>query len=299
MQSTKKNNQPGHTGMCESTERKTNMKKLNGKYTKKVLVTLLAGAMLLASATAVSAAWGGSRRSYGSGSAYTTGGSSSAYTIGGNAPAMGGMTAYTAKTNALSYSDLTGGIVSSDELFSKRDLKQTAELDELVDIYQKIGYECVKASAEAGIGIDRIDELTRGKLSLLAGHSGVGKSTIANRLNPNLDLRTTAISDSHDSGMHTTTYPEMHPLLNSGYIIDSPGIKGFGTIEMKDEMAHYFPEMFAESANCQFYNCTHTHEPKCAVKQAVAEGRIAQSRYNSYLSLLNDEDEDKYRQGVD
>lgn len=187
-------------------------------------------------------------------------------------------------------------------VFNKIDLydaKQTAELDELVGIYQKIGYECVKASAEAGIGIDRIEELTRGKLSLLAGHSGVGKSTIANRLNPNLDLRTSAISDSHDSGMHTTTYPEMHPLMNGGYIIDSPGIKGFGTIEMKDEMAHYFPEMFAESANCQFYNCTHTHEPKCAVKQAVAEGRIAQSRYNSYLSLLNDEDEDKYRQGVD
>ena len=134
MQATKRNSQPGHTGTCESTERKTIMKKLNGKYTKKVLVTLLAGAMLLASATAVSAAWGGSRRSYGSGSAYTTGGSSSAYTIGGNAQTMGGMTAYTAKTNALSYSDLTGGIVSSDELFSKRDLKQTADLEDAATI---------------------------------------------------------------------------------------------------------------------------------------------------------------------
>ena len=139
MQATKKNSQPGHTGTCESTERKTIMKKLNGKYTKKVLVTLLAGAMLLASATAVSAAWGGSRRSYGSGSAYTTGGSSSAYTIGGNAPAMGGMTAYTAKTNALSYSDLTGGIVSSDELFSKRDLKQTADLEDAATITAQSG----------------------------------------------------------------------------------------------------------------------------------------------------------------
>ena len=187
-------------------------------------------------------------------------------------------------------------------VFNKIDIyneQQTAEMDELIAIYEKIGYECVKTSTVENIGIDRIEQLTRGKLSLLAGHSGVGKSTIANRLNPNLELRTSAISDSHDSGMHTTTYPEMHALLNSGYIIDSPGIKGFGTIEMKDEMAHYFPEMFAESANCQFYNCTHTHEPKCAVKQAVAEGRIAQSRYNSYLSLLNDEDEDKYRQGVD
>ena len=115
------------------------MKKLNGKYTKKVLVTLLAGAMLLASATAVSAAWGGSRRSYGSGSAYTTGGSSSAYTIGGNAPAMGGMTAYTTKTNGLSYADLTGGIVSSDELFSKRDLKQTADLEDAATITAQSG----------------------------------------------------------------------------------------------------------------------------------------------------------------
>ena len=134
MQSTKKNNLPGHTGTCESTERMNVMKKLSRKNTKKILVTLLAGVMLLASATAVSAAWGGSRRSYGSGSAYTTGGSSSAYTIGGNAQTMGGMTAYTAKTNALSYSDLTGGIVSSDELFSKRDLKQTADLEDAATI---------------------------------------------------------------------------------------------------------------------------------------------------------------------
>ncbi|MBO7593657.1 MAG: ribosome small subunit-dependent GTPase A [Salinivirgaceae bacterium] len=188
-------------------------------------------------------------------------------------------------------------------IFNKIDLygdELKNEMESLIKIYETIGYKCIRASVANGIGIDEIDAVTCGKLSLLAGHSGVGKSTIANRLNPNLELRTSAISDSHDSGMHTTTYPEMHPLLNGGYIIDSPGIKGFGSIDMsKDEISHYFPEMFAESANCQFYNCTHTHEPKCAVKQAVAEGRIAQSRYNSYLSLLNDEDEDKYRQGVD
>lgn len=188
-------------------------------------------------------------------------------------------------------------------IFNKIDLydeKLTAEMEDLVSIYSKIGYRCIKSSVKNGIGNAEIEEVTRGKLSLLAGHSGVGKSTIVNMLNPDLNLRTMEISDSHDSGVHTTTYPEMHPLLNGGYVIDSPGIKGFGTIELgKAEMSHYFPEMFAESENCQFYNCTHTHEPKCAVKQAVENGSIAQSRYNSYLSLLNDESEDKYRQEPD
>lgn len=188
-------------------------------------------------------------------------------------------------------------------IFNKIDLydeKLTAEMEDLVSIYSKIGYRCIKSSVKNGIGNAEIEEVTRGKLSLLAGHSGVGKSTIVNMLNPDLNLRTMEISDSHDSGVHTTTYPEMHPLLNGGYVIDSPGIKGFGTIELgKAEMSHYFPEMFAESENCQFYNCTHTHEPKCAVKQAVENGTIAQSRYNSYLSLLNDESEDKYRQEPD
>ncbi len=188
-------------------------------------------------------------------------------------------------------------------IFNKIDLydeKLTAEMEDLVSIYSKIGYRCIKSSVKNGIGNAEIEEVTRGKLSLLAGHSGVGKSTIVNMLNPDLNLRTMEISDSHDSGVHTTTYPEMHPLLNGGYVIDSPGIKGFGTIELgKAEMSHYFPEMFAESENCQFYNCTHTHEPKCAVKQAVENGAIAQSRYNSYLSLLNDESEDKYRQEPD
>ncbi len=188
-------------------------------------------------------------------------------------------------------------------IFNKTDLYGDAlknEMENLIKIYQSIGYTCIRAVVTKGIGVNEINAVTQGKLTLLAGHSGVGKSTIANALNPALNLRTTEISVSHDSGMHTTTYPEMHPLLNGGYIIDSPGIKGFGTIDMsKDEISHYFPEIFAESANCQFYNCTHTHEPKCAVKQAVEQGTISQSRYNSYLNLLNDEDEDKYRQNID
>lgn len=188
-------------------------------------------------------------------------------------------------------------------VFNKTDLydaKLTEELDNLVNVYETVGYKCIKASLKDGTGIEEIKSAVNSKLSLLAGHSGVGKSSIVNVLNPNLNLRTTEISDSHDSGVHTTTYPEMHLISGGGYVIDSPGIKGFGTIEMcKDEISHYFPEMFAESVHCQFYNCTHTHEPKCAVKQAVADGRIAQSRYNSYLSLLNDESEDKYRQEPD
>lgn len=188
-------------------------------------------------------------------------------------------------------------------IFNKIDLYDDAlknEMKNLIKIYQSIGYTCIQAAVTKGIGVNEINAVTQGKLTLLAGHSGVGKSTIANALNPALNLRTTEISASHDSGMHTTTYPEMHPLLNGSYIIDSPGIKGFGTIDMsKDEISHYFPEIFAESANCQFYNCTHTHEPKCAVKQAVEQGTISQSRYNSYLNLLNDEDEDKYRQNID
>ncbi len=175
-----------------------------------------------------------------------------------------------------------------------------ANLDSLIAIYQKIGYQCIRTSMSTGEGIDQLRTLLQHKLTLLAGHSGVGKTTIVNALNPILHLRTAEISDSHDSGMHTTTYPEMHHIDNDTYIIDSPGIKGFGSIEMsRTEISHYFPELFTESANCQFCNCTHTHEPKCAVKQAVSDGRISQSRYNSYLSLLNDEGADKYRQSID
>jgi ribosome biogenesis GTPase / thiamine phosphate phosphatase len=184
-------------------------------------------------------------------------------------------------------------------MFNKTDLytdKELSEMQQLIGIYTKIGYRCIQASLLNKKGLMEISELLSNKITLLAGHSGVGKTTLINLLEPKLELKTTPISGYHDSGMHTTTFPEMHTLSNGGYVIDSPGIKGFGTIEMdKTEMAHFFPEMFAVLKDCQFYNCTHWHEPKCAVKAAVEQGEISQSRYKSYLSLLNDENDEKYR----
>lgn len=184
-------------------------------------------------------------------------------------------------------------------IFNKTDLygdNEKAELDELIKIYQKIGYTCLQTSVIQQKGLDQVQALLSDKITLLAGHSGVGKSTLINAFEPNLKLKTSQISDVHDSGMHTTTFPEMHELSFGGYIIDSPGIKGFGTIEMeKSEMSHFFPEMFAYLQDCQFYNCTHVHEPKCAVKAAVERGDISFSRYKSYISLLNDESDEKYR----
>jgi len=136
-----------------------------------------------------------------------------------------------------------------------------------------------------------------GKITLLSGNSGVGKSTLINRLVPGVNLRTAAISDKHDMGMHTTTFSEMIPLDMGGYLIDTPGIKGFGTFDMEpEELTSYFPELFRFAKNCRFSNCTHTHEPGCAVVQALNDHYIAQSRYQSYLSMLNDKDSGKYRE---
>lgn len=138
----------------------------------------------------------------------------------------------------------------------------------------------------------------RDRVTLLSGHSGVGKSTLLNRLVPEAGARTAALSDAHDAGQHTTTYSEMHDLPSGGALIDTPGIKGFGTFDMeRAEVSHYFREIFAESEHCRFRGCTHTHEPGCAVLQAVGERRIAQSRYQSYLSMLDDRDENRYREG--
>jgi len=184
-------------------------------------------------------------------------------------------------------------------IFNKTDLYNEEELrqmHELVALYRSIGYECLTCSAEKGNGIDELQVELQGKTTLLSGNSGVGKSTLLNLLVPDADARTAEISAAHDAGMHTTTFSQMFFLPQGGALIDTPGIKGFGTFDMeREEVSHYFREIFRTSADCRFGNCTHTHEPGCAVLQAVAVGDIAESRFNSYLSMLEDKDEDKYR----
>ena len=185
-------------------------------------------------------------------------------------------------------------------LINKVDLYDTEDLEymkALIQLYTSIGYPCTVISAKKDIGIDQLSSLMQGKISLLSGNSGVGKSTLINAIDPLHNARTGDISESHHKGMHTTTFSEMFELVNGGYLIDTPGIKGFGTIDMKpEEVGHYFKEIFATSEECRFNNCTHTHEPGCAVLEAVKEHRISESRYTSYLSILNDEEEGKYRE---
>ena len=167
----------------------------------------------------------------------------------------------------------------------------------MTDLYETVGYKCVAVSAETGEGMDVLMEMLRDRITLLSGHSGVGKSTMINRLLPGVNLRTAEISDAHNTGMHTTTCSEMLPLPGGGYNIDTPGIKGFGTFNMEpEELTSYFKEIFRFSKDCRFSNCTHTHEPGCAVLKAVEEHYIAASRYQSYLSMLEDKDENKYRE---
>lgn len=171
-------------------------------------------------------------------------------------------------------------------------------LDAVIRLYETIGYPCRRISAETGEGVEDMRHELSGNITLLSGNSGVGKSTLINRLYPHLCLKTSEISDAYDTGKHTTTFSEMYEVDGGGYIIDTPGIKGFGTFDMKrEEVGHYFKEIFLHSANCRFNNCTHTHEPHCAVREAVERHDIAESRYNSYLSMLEDENEEKYRQG--
>ena len=186
-------------------------------------------------------------------------------------------------------------------LFNKTDLYDEDDrryLEGLVHLYTTIGYPCLKVSAIQGQGMEEVKAKLRGRITLFSGNSGVGKSTLINALLPGTDARTGEISAVHNKGMHTTTFSEMYPVDNEGgYIIDTPGIKGFGTFDMEtEEIGHYFPEIFKASAECRYSNCTHRHEPGCAVLQAVEEHRISQSRYASYLSMLDDKEESKYRE---
>lgn len=172
-----------------------------------------------------------------------------------------------------------------------------AYLQGLIQLYTTIGYPCAKLCAQTGEGLDDLRAELKGKITVLSGHSGVGKSTLINKLVPGIALRTGDISEYHNKGMHTTTFSEMVPLPDGGYLIDTPGIKGFGTIDMETaEISHYFPEIFRISADCRFNNCTHRHEPGCAVLNAVENHFISESRYRSYLSILDDKEESKYRE---
>ena len=173
---------------------------------------------------------------------------------------------------------------------------EQARAAELQALYTGIGYECFSLSARRGTGIEALRTCLQSGITLLAGHSGVGKSTLLNLLVPGAHARTAEISAVHGTGMHTTTFSELYTMPDGGSLIDIPGIKGFGTFDMDEgEVSHYFREIFHTAADCRFSNCTHTREPGCAVLEAVEQGRIALSRYASYLSMLEDKDEGKYR----
>ncbi|WP_456076818.1 ribosome small subunit-dependent GTPase A [Hoylesella timonensis] len=185
-------------------------------------------------------------------------------------------------------------------VFNKTDLLNEEEhhyQQMMMNLYETIGYHCVEISAETGQGMEVIDALLAQKVTLLSGNSGVGKSTLINVLIPHAEQRTAEISDAHGTGIHTTTFSEMISLPHGGYVIDTPGIKGFGTFDIEpEELTSYFKEIFAFSKDCKFNNCTHTHEPGCAVRTAVENHYISESRYQSYLSMLDDKEENKYRE---
>ncbi len=182
------------------------------------------------------------------------------------------------------------------DLYDEADKKQ---MHELISLYEKIGYPCMKVSAQTGEGLENLRNVLKDKISVFAGNSGVGKSTLINKLDSALNLKTGEISGYHKKGKHTTTFSEMYPFYFGGYIIDTPGIKGFGLVDLENEnLATYFPEMLNLQGQCKYYNCTHLHEPDCAVIDALEKGEISISRYKSYLSMLEDEDAGKYREDI-
>ncbi len=183
-------------------------------------------------------------------------------------------------------------------IINKTDLygpEERERMEYLISLYDKIGYGCFRLSVEDGTGTDIIKEKLKGKVSLLAGNSGVGKTSLLNRFDPSLNLKTEKVSDYHKQGKHVTTFPEMHRMPFGGFVIDSPGIRGFGVVDMKrNEIYHFFPEIFRVSKNCRFYNCLHLDEPGCAVRDAVGNGIIDTLRYRSYINILDDNNR-KYR----
>lgn len=184
-------------------------------------------------------------------------------------------------------------------VFNKVDMyndDETEYMNALISLYEYIGYHCIFISALNKENLDILKERIHGKITLFSGHSGVGKSTLINALIPHTKLKTGVISDYHNKGMHTTTFSEMIELPHGGYLIDTPGIKGFGTVDMaKEEIYHYFPDLFKFSHSCRFNNCLHIHEPGCAVREAVENKYISESRYKSYLNIMEEENDEKYR----
>ena len=181
-------------------------------------------------------------------------------------------------------------------LFNKIDLyneEERNELDEMVSLYREVGYICLTISAKTGEGVEEVIQMMKGKTSMFAGNSGVGKSTLVNLISPGSDIKTREISEQHLQGQHTTTFAEMYDLDFDARIIDTPGIKGFGVVDMdQDEIGDYFPEFFRLKADCKFNNCLHLDEPGCAVKQALEEGRVSKSRYRSYVQMVTGMDKD-------
>ena len=188
--------------------------------------------------------------------------------------------------------------IKASVIFNKTDLygnAETARMEELIRMYEEIGYECFRLSLKNRINIQVLVTAMQNRISLISGNSGVGKTTLLNSINPALNLKTERISDYHKQGKHITTFPEMHPIPGGGFLIDTPGIRGFGVIDMdRNEIYHFFPEIFKKSKECRFHNCLHLEEPGCAVRKAVETGEIYAVRYRSYLNIVEGDDR-KYR----